>query len=72
MCASYGCTSFLYTTSFLIQTLRPVMVSSDQNTRWQLHPFFTNKKQKFLVLFPSPERPRLNRIITVMLHTCDM
>jgi hypothetical protein len=58
--------------SLFIQTLRPVRVPIDQNIRWWFHTFFfTDKKQEFLIFFPSPERSRFGRMIFMTPHTYD-
>jgi len=59
----------LYATSSHTRFLRPIRVSSDQNTRWRLSfPHSTNKRQEFII-FPispylldtMPESGRLSR-----------
>jgi hypothetical protein len=65
----------LYATSLRTQSLRPVRVPSDQNTRWRLpFPFFTAKRQRIPCLpifFQIHTSIECGWAIAATPHTCD-
>jgi len=63
---------FLYTTNLLIETLRLVKVHNNQNKRWQLYLFLTDKKQRISFFIPPYKGFHFWKIITTTPITSNM